>query len=71
MLNLGVGSVDVGVSWVDVGIHTLYTGGGSGDGLGGVGQDTSQGRGGGCGVDGAEVHSTRLLPGGVWSSVVR
>ena len=56
MLILGVGAVDVGVSRVDVGLHTLYTGGGSGDGLGRGGQDTSHGRGDGCGVDGAEVH---------------
>ena len=56
MLNLGVGVVDVGVSWVDVGLHKLYTGGGSGDGMGGDGQDTSDGMGDGCGVDGAEVH---------------
>ena len=56
MLILGVGAVDVGVSWVDVGLHILYTGGGSGDGLGRGGQDTSHGRGGSFGVDGSEVH---------------
>ena len=56
-------SLAVGVPWVDVGLHELYTGGGSGDGLGGGGQDTSLGRGNSCGVDGAEVRSTRLLPG--------
>ena len=56
MLILDVGAVDVGVSWVDVGLHTLYTGGSSGNGLGRGGQDTNHEKGGSCGVDGAEVH---------------
>ena len=43
MLILGLG----------VDLHMLYTGGGSGDGLGRGWQDTSHGRGGGCVVDGA------------------
>ena len=56
MLILDVGAFDVGGSLVYVGLHTLYTGGGSGHGLGRGGQDTSHGRGGSCGVDGSEVH---------------
>ena len=43
-LNLGVGAVGVGVSWVGVGFRTSYIGGGSGNGLGGVGlKSTRQG----------------------------
>ena len=42
---LGVGAVGVGISWVNVGLHTLCTGGGSGSGLERGGQDTGQGGG--------------------------
>ena len=34
---LGVGAVDVGVSWVGAGFHASYIGGGSGSSLGGDG----------------------------------
>ena len=37
------GWVGVGISWVNVGFHTLCTGGGSGRGLERGGQDTGQG----------------------------
>ena len=49
---MGVGSVGVGISWVNVGLHTLCTGGGSGSGLDRVGQDTGHGRVDSHGVDG-------------------
>ena len=42
---LVVGAVGVGIAWVNGGLHTLCTGGGSGSGLDRGGQDTGHRRG--------------------------